>query len=178
VSSQASHRNVAARVTRHSQSSRAHGNRGINRSGSSSSGTTPSSHPEGARDVTTPEQRYVLGLAYQAGRDPNIQRGADGARDYFTAEELEKACWSFLPGGAEVGLFHADDTVGHFTVTESYIYRGPDWDQGNGSVIRKGDWLIGGICDDVAWDLVKSGRVTGFSPQGRARRRPAPRSTT
>ena len=66
------------------------------------------------------EQRFILGLAYQAGRDPRIAKGADGGRDFFTAEELEKACWSFLPGGADVGLFHGpDDTIGHFTVTES-----------------------------------------------------------
>jgi len=119
------------------------------------------------------EARFILGLAYQAGRDPRIAKGADGARDFFTAEELEKACWSFLPGGAQVGLFHGpEETIGHFTVTENYIYRGPDWDQGNGVIIKAGDWLIGGICDAIAWGLVKSGRVTGFSPQGVAKRRP------
>jgi hypothetical protein len=124
-----------------------------------------------------PEQRFVLGLAYQAGRDPRIAKGADGGRDFFTPSELEKACWSFLPGGAEVGLFHADGTTGHMTVTESYIYRGPDWEQPDGTVIKAGDWLIGGICDETAWRLVKSGRVNGFSPQGVARRI-RPRSET
>jgi hypothetical protein len=118
-----------------------------------------------------PEARFILGLAYQAGRDPRIAKGADGGRDFFTAEELEKACWSFLPGGADVGLFHGpDDTIGHFTVTESYIYRGPDWGQPDGTVIKVGDWLIGGICDAASWQLVKSGKVNGFSPQGFARR--------
>lgn len=124
------------------------------------------------------EQRFVLGLAYQAGKDSRIAKGADGARDFFTPEELEKAAWSFLPGGADVGLFHGpDDTIGHFTVTESYVYRGPDWDQGNGVVIKSGDWLIGGICDETAWSLVKAGHVTGFSPQGVARRRRITRSS-
>jgi hypothetical protein len=117
------------------------------------------------------EQRYVLGVAYQAGPAPEIKRGADGGRDYFSAEELEKAAWSFLPGGAQVGLFHGpDETIGHFTVTESYIYRGPDWDHGDGTVVKAGDWLVGGICDETAWQLYKSGQVTGFSPQGSARR--------
>jgi hypothetical protein len=121
------------------------------------------------------EQRYILGVAYQAGLTTSIEKGLDGHLDYFTAEELEKAAWSFLPGGAQVGLFHGpDETIGHFTVTESYVYRGPDWDHGNGVVIKAGDWLIGGICDEIAWRLVKSGAVTGFSPQGIAkRRRPA-----
>lgn len=116
-------------------------------------------------------QRYLLGIAYQAGPDPMIKRGADGGRDYFSPEELEKAAWGFLQKGAQVGLFHGpDDTVGHFTVTESYIYRGPDWDLGNGTVVKASDWLVGGICDETAWQLYQSGQVTGFSPQGAARR--------
>lgn len=122
------------------------------------------------------EQRYVLGVAYQAGPDPRIAKGADGARDYFSADELEKAAFSFIPGGAEVGLFHADGTVGHAQVVESYIYRGPDWDLGDGVIVKAGDWLVGAILDDIAWDLYKSGHVTGWSPQGQARRR-TPRST-
>jgi hypothetical protein len=122
--------------------------------------------------VPQPEQRYVLGVAYQAGPDPNIKRGADGGRDFFSAAELEKAAWSFLPGGAQVGLFHGpDDSIGHATVVESYIWRGDPWDLGEGVVVRKGDWLVGAILDDIAWQLYKSGRVTGWSPQGVARRR-------
>jgi hypothetical protein len=119
------------------------------------------------------EQRYVLGIAYQAGPDPKIQRGADGGRDYFSAEELEKAAWKFLAKGREVGLFHADGTTGAADVVESYIYRGPDWDLGDGTVVKTGDWLIGAVLDEPAWDLYKSGRITGWSPQGAARRRRA-----
>lgn len=117
------------------------------------------------------EQRYVLGVAYQAGPDPKIQRGADGGRDFFTAEELEKAAWGFLQKGAAVGLFHGpDSSVGHAEVVESYIWRGPDWDLGDGVIVKAGDWLIGAILDEPAWQLYKSGRVTGWSPQGSARR--------
>lgn len=125
--------------------------------------------------MTAEPQRYVLGVAYQAGPDEKIKRGTDGGRDFFSEPELEKAAWSFLPSGAQVGLFHGpDDTVGHATVVESYVYRGPDWDLGTGDVVRKGDWLIGAILDDIAWGLYKSGQVTGWSPQGTAMRRPAP----
>lgn len=118
------------------------------------------------------DQRYVLGVAYQAGPDPRISTGADGHRDYFTPEELEKAAWSFLQdGGGQVGLMHTDGTVGAARAVESYVWRGNDWDAGSGVVIHKGDWLLGVICDEPTWDLVKSGRVTGFSPQGFAKRR-------
>lgn len=117
-------------------------------------------------------QRYVLGIAHQAGPDPRIQRGADGGRDFFSAEELEKAAWNFLAKGREIGLFHGpESTVGAADVVESYVYRGPDWDLGNGTVVHKGDWLIGAVLDEPAWDLYKSGRITGWSIQGAARRR-------
>lgn len=119
--------------------------------------------------------RYVLGLAYQSGKDEKIAKGLDGARDYFTAAELEKACWSFGQSPMDVGIFHADGTLGHVQVVENYIYRGPDWLVGD-TVIKSGDWLMGGICDEAAWDLVERGLVTGWSPQGTARRRHTLRS--
>lgn len=118
-----------------------------------------------------PEQRYVLGIAYQAGPDPRIKRGADGGRDYFTADELEKAAWSFLQNGPSHGVFHADGTEGAATTVESYIYRGPDWDLGDGVVVKSGDWLIGAILSERSWQLYKAGKITGFSPQGTAKRR-------
>lgn len=117
------------------------------------------------------EKRYVLGIAYQAGRDDKIAKGLDGHRDFFTSEELEAAAWQFMQGPREVGIYHGpSETVGHATVTESYIYRGPDWLVGD-TVVKSGDWLLGAVLDDVAWNLYKTGRVTGWSPQGTARRR-------
>lgn len=118
-------------------------------------------------------QRYVLGIAYQAGPDPRIVTGADGSRDYFSPEELEKAAWNFMRTTRSIGLFHEDGTEGHAEVVESYIYRGPDWDLGNGVVVKAGDWLIGCILDPIAWQLYLNGDLTGFSPQGKAKRRSA-----
>lgn len=121
------------------------------------------------------EKRFLLGLAYVAGFDPHIRKGQDGGRDALNPEELERACWSFLPGGGEVGIGHIDGTLGHMTVTENYIYRGPDWEQPSGLVLKSGmAWLIGGICDEFAWLMAKAGKLTSFSPQGGARRRPVP----
>lgn len=129
--------------------------------------------PAGWRQIakSEPEMRFVLGLAYQCGPDPAIAKGLDGGRDFFTKAELEKAAHSFMRNGPVGGLFHADGTEGHVTFVESGIHRGPDWDAGNGLVLKDGDWFLGAICDEAAWGLVKSGRVTGFSPQGIARRR-------
>jgi hypothetical protein len=121
------------------------------------------------------EQRYVLGVAYQAGRDEKITKGADGARDFITDVELEKTAWGYLRAGAGTNLFHADGTEGHFDVVESYIYRGPDWvtkDVGGADVVVKaGDWLVGAIGDETGWELYKNGHISSWSPQGTATRR-------
>ncbi len=122
------------------------------------------------KSVGAAEQRYVLGVAYQAGRDERISKGLDGARDFFTPAELEKAAWEFLANGPVVGLFHVDGTEGAATVVESYIYRGPEWDLGD-VVVKSGTWLLGAILDEQAWGLMKAGKITGWSPQGTATRR-------
>lgn len=122
-------------------------------------------------DENTEPQRYVLAIAYQAGPDQRIQTGADGARDYFSPDELEAAAWGFMRS-LEIGLFHIDGTEGHAQVVESYIYRGPDWEV-NGEIVHAGDWLLGLILDEPAWEMYQNGEITGLSPQGSAKRRSA-----
>jgi hypothetical protein len=131
--------------------------------------------PRGERLTTrllksSEEQRYVLGVAYQAGPDPKIQRGLDGGRDFISPAELEKSAWAFMTKSGKVGLHHLDGTDGAATIVESYIWRGNDWDIG-GTIVKAGDWLIGAVLDEHSWNLFKAGRVTGWSPQGKAKRR-------
>lgn len=123
-----------------------------------------------------PEQRFLLTIGYQAGPDPRIQRGADGYRDYFTPEELEKAAWSLLrSGNPTCGLFHMDGTEGAAEIVESSIWRADPWlikaVDGTDVTVNPGDWLVGLLCDEPAWGLYKRGRVAGVSPQGAAKRR-------
>lgn len=120
-----------------------------------------------------PEDRYVLGIAHQAGPDPAIKRGADGGRDFFSERELELASRTFMrKGGMQVGLMHRDGTTeaGYADVVESYIWRGPDWTLESGEVVTKGSWMLGAVLSPEAWELVKSGQITGWSIQGTARR--------
>lgn len=120
------------------------------------------------------EQRYVLGVAFAAGCDENVRKGVDGRRDWMSAAEVEKAAWGFIDG-RQVGVQHADGSVGAATVCESYIYRGPDWEivdtSGNVQVIKSGDWLVGAILAEPSWRLFKAGLVDGWSVQGKARSR-------
>lgn len=120
------------------------------------------------------ERRYTLGVAYPAMKaDP--RRAADGHRDFVSPEVLEKTAWEWMAKHRDINLFHQDKTSGHGTVVESYIYRGPDWEQpspvdGKPYLVKSGDWLLGAVWDDYGWTLVKAGLVNGWSPEGSARR--------
>lgn len=128
------------------------------------------------------EQQYLLCVAWEPGKQDRIAKGVDGARDFMTEVEVEKAAWNLLGKhrGGVAGVAHAsyfnpgiDDE--HAIVVESYVYRGPDWSltntAGEDVVIKSGTWLVGLQCDDEAWGLYKAGRVTGVSVQGQAKRR-------
>jgi hypothetical protein len=119
-----------------------------------------------------PEDQFLYGAAYQAGPSPLIRRGADGGLDMFSARELEKAAWSFMLGGHQHGLFHADGTEGIAKTVESGIYRNPvPWVISDDLIIRRGDWTLGVLVNDEGWALYKQGKIGGLSPQGAAKRR-------
>lgn len=124
--------------------------------------------------TSQPERQYTLALAYPANR---ADRGvaADGFRDFASPAVLEEAAWKFMRKGARVGLLHQKGTEGHADVVESYIYRGPDWiidtPSREQAMVKSGDWLMGLLWDDFAWKAIKSGKLTGMSPQARVRRR-------
>ncbi len=135
-------------------------------------GTPPPAPPQNV-DMnivkSSAEQQYTLGVAYAANL-ADSGRAKDGFQDFADAETLEKAAWNYLQKSGTVGLHHAEGTTGAGKVVESYIYRGPDWPQDNGYIVKSGDWLIGVLWNDEGWNLVKSGKINGFSPQGKAKR--------
>lgn len=120
------------------------------------------------------EQRFIVALAYQAGYSPQILTGQDGRIDYVSAAELEKAAHSFARNGMGGGAFHVAGTDAEFEPTESWIHRGPDWTvtapDGSVTVVKAGDWLVGGYLSPAAWEMYKRGKITGLSPQGAGRR--------
>ena len=120
------------------------------------------------------EQRYVLGVAWMPGQHTWITKGQDGARDFMTEENVEKAAWGYI-NHRGVNIFHTDGTEGHARVVESYVYRGPDWTitdtSGAEQVIKAGTWLVGSVLDEAGWAMYKAGQIAAWSAQGTARRR-------
>lgn len=106
---------------------------------------------------------------------PDQAIASDGFRDFAGPQAVEDAAWSYLQKSPLVGLWHKEGTTGAGAVTESYIYRGPDWRltaaDGSEQVIKAGDWLLGIVWTPESWQLIKSGQVRGVSMQGSAVRR-------
>lgn len=73
-------------------------------------------------------------------------------------------------GCPQINAFHIDGTEDCAEPVESFIWRWPDWDVGDGIVVKDGDWCLGAILSPHMWDLHKQGKVNGLSPQGTARR--------
>lgn len=123
---------------------------------------------------STGTKRFTLGVAYPAMKaDKGI--ASDGYRDFVSAEVLERTAWDWLAKSREVNLFHQDRTEGHFTPTESYIWRADPWKivspvDGKEYVVKAGTWMLGGIWDAYGWNLIGERLVNGWSPEGGAHR--------
>jgi Putative phage serine protease XkdF len=119
-------------------------------------------------------KRFTLSVGYPAYK-ADVAVALDGHRDFAGEQATEEACWEFMKS-QQVGLYHQDGTEGVGTIVENYVYRNPDpWvlkaADGSEQVIKAGDWLIGIIWDQAAWDLIQKGEINGTSMQGKARRR-------
>lgn len=126
------------------------------------------------------ESRYTLTVAYPVNK-PDVGLARDGHRDFAGEQAIEKAAWTYLHDSPNVGQWHEEGTDGAGTVVESYIWRFDDQVikavDGSEYTITKGDWLVGIVWDDPAWQNFKSGKATGVSMQGKATRRaPSPDS--
>ena len=86
--------------------------------------------------------------------------------DWYSAEEVRKACENFNKFSGKANLFHLIETE-DFSIIESYIT--PCDLILNDELVKEGTWLA--KCQfhtDGLWDGVKSGELNGLSIQARA----------
>ena len=115
-----------------------------------------------AAELTAPlvrkdkEKRIVYGPVLIPG-EPD----SDG--DVVKAEKIEDVAHRFVEEYGNIDLMHSLKNVGR--VVESYI--APVDLHFDDVTVPKGSWMMGvRVTDDEAWDLVKKGRLTGFSIMG------------
>ncbi len=107
---------------------------------------------------------YVLGIVLE----PEV---VDAQGDVYSADEIRRSAWEYMTNFRNVGLMHKGLINGKVRLVESYI--APADVRLEGSVIRKGTWMMGlHVTDDEIWGQIKSGALTGLSIGGFARRTP------
>lgn len=97
--------------------------------------------------------------------EPQLEDGTtnDLHGDWYSEEEVEKACHNFNEFCGKANLFHSIETE-LMTFVESYT--APVDFELNEQPIKKGTWLA--VCkfnDDTLWEGVKSGKYNGLSIQ-------------
>jgi hypothetical protein len=118
------------------------------------------------------DTHYVEGVAYPANR-------VDGHDEFMTTDNVRKSMWTFMDQtmGQQIGLHHADGTVGHGMVRACYQWPegAPDWvttaADGSTQVVKSGDWVLGVEFDAETWPRIRRGEFNGWSIQGMGARR-------
>ncbi|MCZ6942549.1 hypothetical protein EJ131_18815 [Bacillus mycoides] len=106
---------------------------------------------------TEEEKQLVTGVVYE----PDVE---DSHGDTMTAEEIEKAAYTFMENYQHVDKQH-DEIAGKGTVVENWIAKS-DMTVGEQEV-KAGTWLMTVRVDDAdTWEEIKKGEVTGFSMGG------------
>lgn len=106
---------------------------------------------------TEEEKQLVTGVVYE----PDVE---DSHGDIMTAEEIEKAAYTFMENYQHIDKQH-DEIAGKGTVVENWIAKS-DMTVGEQEV-KAGTWLMTVRVDDVeTWEEIKKGEVTGFSMGG------------
>lgn len=106
---------------------------------------------------TEEEKQLVTGVVYE----PDVE---DSHGDVMTAEEIEKAAYTFMENYQHIDKQH-DEIAGKGTVVENWIAKS-DMTVGEQEV-QAGTWLMTVRVDDAdTWEEIKKGEVTGFSMGG------------
>lgn len=122
------------------------------------------------------EERVVKLLPVEKAEDKQIVLGivsepdtVDAQGDTISAEEIENAAHEWLAKYQDRGYMHQKIVNGKIEIFESYVV--PVTFSVGGQQVKKGTWLLMyHITDGDLWQQIKSGKLTGFSLGGFARR--------
>jgi len=113
-------------------------------------------------DKADEERRIVFGVVLEPD-------SVDAQGDTISAEEIERAAHIWLAKYQERGLMHRKLVNDEVEIYESYL--APQDMSVAGRSVKKGTWLLMyHILSDKMWEDVKTGKLTGFSMGGYARR--------
>lgn len=109
------------------------------------------------------ERQIAYTIALRADR-PDLEK------DTFVAPAVEKMAHTFMEKFQDHNVEHQFDTD-DLQIVESFI--APTDFELNGNVVKKNDWVVAlKFLDEELWDLAKSGKLSGVSIEGRAKKIP------
>lgn len=114
------------------------------------------------------ELRYVLGVVLEPDTI-DATRTDETIGDVYNEEEVRKAAHYFLANykGKGNDFMHDGKDRENLKIVESYI--APVEMELNGQKVKKGSWLMATlVLDDVIWEKIKKGEITGYSIGGRS----------
>lgn len=95
----------------------------------------------------------------------NVTTKGDAHGDRMTEEEIENTAHLYLEKFRNVDVDHSFNPINAVPV-ESYISP-VDFKAPNGSMIKKGSWILGIKVNDAAiWDKIERGELNAYSPGG------------
>lgn len=104
------------------------------------------------------EKRLVTGIV----AEPDVE---DTYGDVISAEEIEKAMVRFMELGPEIRVEHDPSFIPKVAIIENWIER-----EGRmiGNIfVKAGTWLMTTkVIDNEVWELIKDGRLNGYSFRG------------
>jgi len=113
------------------------------------------------------ELRLVLGIVLEP-------ETVDLQEDIYSADEIRKTAHNFMADyhGQGNGFMHNSKGEKGLRIVESYL--APIDMVVNKEKIKKGTWLMGTmVLDDKIWEMVKNGKITGYSVGGKSNAKPA-----
>lgn len=107
------------------------------------------------------ELQVVYGVVYAP-----FEVDTDG--EAMDAKAVREMAWDFLASGKAQNIDTNHDLVPNGSVVvESFLARKGDPD------FPENSWVLGVLCSDQVWKLVKTGELNGFSFYGTSRKHPA-----
>lgn len=105
------------------------------------------------------EQKLLYGIVYEPDQE-------DAHGDFMTEQQIEKTAHEFLEYYRNIDTEH-NLVAGAGTVVESYV--APIELNIEGTIIKKGSWILATKASDETWEAWKNGDITGYSMFGIAR---------
>ena len=107
------------------------------------------------------EKRLVTGVVLEPFK-------VDTQGDWETPEDIEKAMLSFMENSRPIGFMHSEMNR-KLRLIENYLAP-TDMTLGKQFIV-KGSWIMTTkVYDDEIWQLIKAGKITGYSIAGRGKR--------